>query len=223
MVERMEGIKIMYSLDQVLGIHGLRPKTVLHVGAHIGQELGLYKNFGIESGIFIEADPETYQRLEQSLINENSWHSVEALVSDIGEVDIDFWRSSNDKMSSSLLKPGMHLTEHPDVKFEKDPITIKTKTLDSLNLGKFDLVVMDVQGAELKVLRGGIETFKNADALWLEVALGGLYQGDCTINDLVEFLSKFDFYPAYVVIGSTLWGDAFFVKRSTLINKRENQ
>lgn len=216
----MEGIKVMYSLDHVLRIHGLNPKTVLHVGAHIGQELSMYKNFGIESGVFIEADPSIYQRLEDSLKNEENWNSVEALVSDVDDVDVDFWISSNDKMSSSLLKPGLHLTEHPDVTFDKDPIKIKTKTLDSLNLGKFDLVVMDVQGAELKVLHGGVETFKDADALWLEVALGGLYQNDCTINELVEFLSKFDFYPVYVVIGSTLWGDAFFVKRNTLISRR---
>ncbi len=219
----MEGVKTMYSLDQVLGIHGLRPKRVLHVGAHIGQELSMYKNFGVESGIFVEADPEVYQRLEKSLVEEDSWNSIKALVSDVHDIDVDFWTSSNDKMSSSLLKPRLHLTEHPDVKFDKDPIKIKTKTLDSLNLGKFDLVVIDVQGAELKVLRGGIETFKDADALWLEVALGGLYEGDCNINELVKFLSEFDFYPAYVVIGSNLWGDAFFIKRSALISRRENQ
>lgn len=216
----MEGVKNMYSLDQVLGIHGLMPKTVLHVGAHMAQELPMYKEFGAQSGVFIEADPTIYSRLSNSLANEQDWNTVEALVSDTNDLEVDFWVSDNDRMSSSLLKPGLHLTEHPDVKFNSVPIKIKTKTLDSLNLGKFDLVVMDVQGAELKVLKGGIETFKDADALWLEVALGGLYEGDCTINDLVEFLSKFDFYPAYVVIGSTLWGDAFFIKRNTLISRR---
>ena len=220
MVARVERVKNMYSLDQVLGIHGLKPKTVLHVGAHMAQELPMYKNFGAESGVFIEADPSVYSRLSNSLANEQDWNTVEALVSDINNLEVDFWTSSNDKMSSSLLKPGLHLTEHPDVIFDSVPIKLKTKTLDSLNIGKFDLVVIDVQGAELKVLKGGIETFKDADALWLEVALGGLYEGDCTINDLVEFLSKFDFYPVYIVIGNNLWGDAFFVKRNTLISRR---
>jgi FkbM family methyltransferase len=213
----------MHSLNHILGIHGLKPKTVLHVGAHMAQELQMYKDFGAESGVFIEADPTIYPRLSNSLIDEKNWNTVEALVSDVDDIEVDFWISDNDRMSSSLLKPGLHLTEHPNVRFRPIPIKIKTKTLDSLNLGKFDLVVMDVQGAELKVLKGGIETFKNADALWLEVALGGLYEGDCNINDLVEFLSKFDFYPAYVLIGSTLWGDAFFVKRNTLISRRLGQ
>lgn len=220
MVERMEGIKKMYSIRQVLSIHGLKPKNVLHVGAHIGQELSMYKDIGLTSGVFIEADPTVYKRLEESLIGESNWKAIEALVSDTDEIEVDFWVSSNDKMSSSLLEPGLHLTEHPDVKFDPKPIKIKTKTLDSMCLGKFDLVVMDVQGAELKVLSGGVETFKNADALWLEVALGGLYKNDCSINDLSEFLAPFGFYPVYVVIGSTLWGDALFVKKETLINRR---
>jgi FkbM family methyltransferase len=184
MVERMEGIKKMYSIRQVLSIHGLKPKNVLHVGAHIGQELSMYKDIGLTSGVFIEADPTVYKRLEESLIGESNWKAIEALVSDTNEIEVDFWVSSNDKMSSSLLEPGLHLTEHPDVRFDPEPIKIKTKTLDSMCLGKFDLVVMDVQGAELKVLSGGVETFKNADALWLEVALGGLYKNDCSINDL---------------------------------------
>lgn len=218
----MEGVKIMYSLDHVLAIHGIKPKKVLHVGAHIAQELSMYKAFGAQSGVFIEADPSVYSRLNAHLKDEDNWQAVEALVSDTSDSEVSFWLSDNDKMSSSLLRPALHLTEHPDVMFDNEPITLKTKTLDSLNLGKFDLVVIDVQGAELKVLSGGIETFKDADALWLEVALGGLYEGDCTINELVEFLSKYDFYPAYVVIGSTLWGDAFFVKRQTLMSRRDN-
>jgi FkbM family methyltransferase len=219
----MEGVKVMYELDHVLAIHGLTPKTVLHVGAHMAQELPMYKAFGAESGVFIEADPSVCSRLRESLKDETNWKVVEALVSDTNEEDASFWTSDNDKMSSSLLKPALHLTEHPDVIFDEQPISLKTKTLDSLGLGKFDLVVIDVQGAELKVLSGGIETFKDADGLWLEVALGGLYEDDCTINELVKFLAQYDFYPAYVVIGSTLWGDAFFVKRQTLISRRSGQ
>ena len=211
----------MYNIAQVLGIHGLKPKNVLHVGAHIGQELSMYKNMGLTSGVFIEADPTVYKRLEESLTDESNWKSIEALVSDTQDIDVDFWVSSNDKMSSSLLEPGLHLTEHPDVKFDSSPIKIKTKTLDSLLLGKFDLIVMDVQGAELKVLSRGIETFKDADALWLEVSLGGLYKNDCSINDISEFLAPFGFYPVYVVIGSTLWGDALFIKKDTLIKRRQ--
>ena len=210
----------MYSMTQVLSIHGLHPKTVLHIGAHLAQELEMYKNYGISQGTFIEADPEVYLRLKDYLKNEIGWHTIEALLSDVDGEESNFWLSSNDKMSSSLLKPDLHLTEHPDVKFEDKPIKLLTHTLDCLMLNNFDLIVMDTQGAELKVLKGGMDTIKNADAIWIEVALGGLYENDCSINELVHFLSPYGFYPVYVVIGSTLWGDALFVKRDTLIKRR---
>ena len=210
----------MYSITQVLNIHNLHPKTVLHIGAHLAQELEMYKSYGIFQGTFIEANPEVYLRLKESLKDESRWHTIEALLSDVDGEESDFWVSDNDKMSSSLLKPDLHLTEHPDVKFEDIPIKLLTRTLDCLLLNNFELIVMDAQGAELKILKGGMDTIKNADAIWIEVALGGLYKNDCSINDLVHFLSPYGFYPVYVVIGSTLWGDALFVKRDTLIKRR---
>ena len=212
----------MYSMTQVLNIHNLHPKTVLHIGAHLAQELEMYKSYGIFQGTFIEANPEVYLRLKESLKDESRWHTIEALLSDVDGEESDFWVSDNDKMSSSLLKPDLHLTEHPDVKFEDIPIKLLTRTLDCLLLNNFELIVMDAQGAELKILKGGMDTIKNADAIWIEVALGGLYKNDCSINDLVHFLSPYGFYPVYVVIGNNLWGDALFVKRDTLIkNSKE--
>ena len=67
---------------------------------------------------------------------------------------IDFFRASNNGNSSSILKPQRHLDHYPEVAF-KQTIKIKTLPLDSLNLGKFDLIVMDVQGAEHLVIEGG--------------------------------------------------------------------
>lgn len=50
------------------------------------------------------------------------------------------------------------------IKKEKDTINpfndIKLSTIDMLNLEKLDLIKLDVEGHELKVLKGGIETIK---------------------------------------------------------------
>ena len=114
----------------------------------------MYKSYGIFQGTFIEANPEVYLRLKESLKDESRWHTIEALLSDVDGEESDFWVSDNDKMSSSLLKPDLHLTEHPDVKFEDIPIKLLTRTLDCLLLNNFELIVMDAQGAELKILKG---------------------------------------------------------------------
>ena len=49
----------------------------------------------------------------------------------------------------------------------------KATTIDSLFAGKtFDLIKLDVQGAELNVMRGGEHTMGNAKALMAEISLG---------------------------------------------------
>jgi FkbM family methyltransferase len=67
---------------------------------------------------------------------------------------VDFYQASNNGASSSILKPHRHLNHYPEVAFKK-PIKLESVPLDSLNLGRFDLIVMDVQGAEHLVIEGG--------------------------------------------------------------------
>ena len=50
----------------------------------------------------------------------------------------------------------------------------KATTIDNLFAGKidFDLIKLDVQGAEINVMRGGERTMSNAKALMAEISLG---------------------------------------------------
>jgi FkbM family methyltransferase len=200
-------------LKWVLLNHNLYPQTVLHLGAHLAQELPYYLEAGLKSGTFIEADPSTFSKLNDALKNEPNFRAIQALLSDQDGMQVDFHVASNEQ-SSSLLIPSGHLIQHPDVHFNESPIQLTTHRLDSLSLGVFDLIVIDVQGAELKVLRGGVDTVKNAKIVLLEVSLGGLYAGDCTINEIIAFLTLCDFAPVSLKIGPNRWGDAIFVKQS---------
>ncbi|MCH8331761.1 MAG: FkbM family methyltransferase [Bacteroidetes bacterium] len=66
--------------------------------------------------------------------------------------------------SSSLLVPDKHLEITPWVKFEES-IKVKTITMDSFchskGISSIDFIHIDVQGAELKVLDGARNMFKN--------------------------------------------------------------
>lgn len=200
-------------LNWVLKTHNIFPKSVLHIGAHLAQELPFYREVGLLSGIFIEASPATFLELGKILEGQSDFSATHALLSDSDGLIVDFFLANNGQ-SSSLLNPSGHLSQHPDVTFHQEPIKLTTRKLDILNLGIFDLIVMDVQGAEIKVLSGGTKTIKDAKVILLEASLGGLYEGDCTINEIIAFLTPYGFSPVDLKIGSNRWGDAIFIKNN---------
>lgn len=204
----------MFSIDliKVLDVHQVKPKRVLHIGAHLAQELSIYKSLGCSSGIFVEADPVTSRELSASLENENNFEAIEACLSDKSGELVEFFRASNHGVSSSILRPAMHLAKYPEIEFNKNTLQLVSKCLDDLNLGTFDLVVLDVQGAELKVLRGGMETIKDAKALMIEVSIIRLYEGDSHISEIVEFLTPFGFSPVALNVFAEGWGDCLFIR-----------
>ena len=76
---------------------------------------------------------------------------------------------------SFRVKPP-HMSAQPSTQIhfkDTEPIVRKATTIDSLFAGKtFDLIKLDVQGAELNVMRGGEHTMGNAKALMAEISLG---------------------------------------------------
>jgi len=82
-----------------------------------------------------------------------------------------------------------------DGKYET--IHIQTATLDSRNYfdgEPIDLIKMDVQGAELDILKGGEKTVKNAKHLLIETSLVEYNQGAPLIEDIVDQMKQYGFY-----------------------------
>ena len=73
------------------------------------------------------------------------------------------------------------------------------------------MLVMDVQGAELIVLQGALKTLEQCDAVYLEVSEAPLYEGGCTLEQLIAFLKPLGFRIKWLELNSLNWGNAFFV------------
>lgn len=108
--------------------------------------------------------------------------------------------------SSSLLDmTNVHKRMFP---FTKNEITIKvsTDTLDNLfykiDVGNI-LLKMDVQGAELMVLKGGVNLLNKIKAIYLEVSLLKFYQGQAEIEEIISFLKIYGF-SAFLQINPVL-------------------
>jgi hypothetical protein len=122
--------------------------------------------------------------------------------------------SSNDLQSSSILEPYLHLTGHPNVRF------IGQEEVDIRRLDEYEkdcygcnLLMMDTQGYELEVLKGGSETLKHIDYVYCEVSRGEVYRGTALVEDIDAFLKNYEFHRVETCWATDLWGDALYIKR----------
>ena len=75
-------------------------------------------------------------------------------------------------------------------------ITVPTKTLDSCNYFNnepIDLIKIDVQGAELDILKGGKKTIQNTRYVLAEVSLVEYNQGAPLIGDVIDKMKEYRF------------------------------
>lgn len=188
-------------------------KTIVHVGAHFGDEVPSYKN-KYEKIIMIEADPESFSVLDGKYKNDEQVKTINMAVSD-KKGFIPFYRTSNGQSSSMFELNKPHLDQFSYVK-QTDTIDIQADTLDSLvNLkDSGNRLVIDVQGAELNVLKGSIETLKKIDEITLEVNYEESYKGCCLMHEIDEFLYDKGFKRTTATFGGCQ-GDANYIKNES--------
>lgn len=196
----------------------IKPTGIIHIGAHHGEELGTYlKDQDVKDIVFFEASNNTFRYLKHNIDATQKpahIHSITAYPVGLGaeEKEVEFYIASNGQ-SSSVLKPQLHVSQHPEVIFngvEK----IKIKTLDSFNLSGFDYINMDVQGYELEVLKGATNTLKNVKWIYTEVNNALLYENCVLIGDLDNFLADHGFKrfdTSWCRLHGN-WGDALYIK-----------
>ena len=126
----------------------------------------------------------------------------------------DVQLSNNVKLSKMVE----YLNEFSFVKF-RNPIKIKTRRLDSFDFVKeCDTLIMDVQGAELKVLNG-LDDYDNFKLIILEYVSENLYKNGCVFDDLYEKLTSkgFKYYESFDIYfndaSSVFAGNAVFVRK----------
>jgi hypothetical protein len=125
--------------------------------------------------------------------------------------------STNDKMSSSILKPDKHLSQYPDIQFDSIE-EIKVNTLDSYHYYTYNFLNIDVQGYELEALKGSAETLKYIDYIYCEVNRESLYENNAMVEDIDKFLLAFNFKRVDTDWFCGTWGEAFYIKENREFN-----
>jgi FkbM family methyltransferase len=138
-------------------------KKVLHIGGHLGREAEYYNDV-----VFVEPIPKYAEYLRSK-----GFRVIE------GAVCGDTLYVTSYDQASSILTPLEHKVS--------TTIHVKSYTLDEINDGTFDLLVMDVQGAELMILKSGELTFNN---IIVEASIIPRYKGAPSKKEILDYLES---------------------------------
>jgi FkbM family methyltransferase len=188
-----------------------RPKKgIIHIGAHKCEEESLYTSLGLSSQkiLWIEANPE--------LVKSQSHRPnlYQAVISDKDDELVQFMITNNGE-SSSIYNFKTHEQEHPHV-VEIGRVSLYTTTLDTfydthhLAYDQFDVMNIDIQGAELVAFKGATRILPFLRAIYAEVNEKELYDGCGMIDQVDSYLSQFGFRRVITSMTKHGWGDALY-------------
>ena len=195
--------------------YGISPKGIIHVGACQLEEIEDYKSQGINNVVWIEGNPDLV-KLNSERAKSEGHILIEGLVYDIDDLEVEF-NITNNSQSSSILDFKKHSEYHPHVVVEKT-IKLKTKTLQTLleknkiDLFSFDFLNLDIQGIELRALKGMGEYLENIKYIYTEINSGEVYKGNDMLEDIDIFLGDLGFKRVETEMTPFEWGDAFYIK-----------
>lgn len=192
----------------------MQVRGVIEVGAHWGQEYDAYSLMGVENFVFIEPCTPAFQVLKTKFIGNPNVKLYNLACGDVQGQATMFTGPTNQGMSNSLLKPKFHLTQHPDVVFPDTEI-VDVELLDHLDfdLDKYNLLNMDCQGFEDRVLRGAVRTLETIDYIYTEVNRLEMYENNAMVEQLDAMLPEFERVETGWASDYHGWGDSLYLRR----------
>lgn len=192
-------------------------RGVIHIGAHDCEEQKFYNEVGADKSkvIWIEAMQEKID-----LFSQQGYRIFQSVISDTDNEEIKF-KITNNEESSSILELGTHSGSYPDIKVIRE-VTLNTTRMDTfisrekLDIDVFNFLNIDIQGAELKALKGFGNLLEKIDHIYLEVNTDYVYKNCALLPEIDEYLGRFGFIRVIVKMTGANWGDAFYVRKSRL-------
>ena len=203
---------MLIQLETLIRKYNIQFKGILHVGAHECEELSEYEKYiGRNQILWIEAieDKVEFSKSKYpNLLIEN------AIVSDTVE-QVTF-NISNNGQSSSFLNLGLHKQYHPSVhyvsSFQKETTRLDT-ILPKYSID-FNFLNLDIQGVELKALKGMESYLNRVDYIYTEVNSAYVYENCSIVTEIDDYLKQFGLYRVETCWTDCKWGDAFYIRKN---------
>lgn len=208
--------------------------VIFDVGAHHGESVAYLKTLFPNASIYsFEPDPDSFDALSSSVIGGVSYFNL--ALSDVDGA-ASFYRNKISH-TNSLFKVNLNSRDSigiANATAKNDPqyfegfneeVKVTATRLDSFtkqqSIGQIDLLKIDVQGAECRVLAGGNATLQNTKVLVLEISFFDYYEHQTAFMDVEQILSPLGFRLFSIseisnnpMNGRTDWAEVVYINTS---------
>jgi len=211
---------MLLNLTQLIKKYNLKISGVIHIGAHHGEEVPEYHANGIKDIVLIEPCAPAFKVLQNKFAASHHIQLFNLACAAVNGEAVMFTETANKGQSNSLLQPMRHLQHYPDIQF-KGTERVYVMRLDDIpysrpGMSRYNMINMDVQGAEGPVIIGAKETLDRIDYVYTEVNedAAQLYKNATGISYLDDLLKEFTrVETSWTQQG---WGDALYIRSSKL-------
>jgi len=209
-------------LFQKLLFAGEKHMVVFDVGAYVGDITAAYAKILPQATIYcFEPFPNSFKELSRLAKSKNIKTYQIALSNQKGKAK--FLVNTDRSCNSMFPRPTTGAKYYSESSQNIGQIEVKTQALDTFCetevINDIDILKLDVEGAELKVLKGATRklTEKRIKLIFTEVMFVAHYEGGCLFHEVSDFLSRYHYtlYNLYDLKrarnGRLRWGNAIFL------------
>ena len=231
-IERFDRDSVLTSLIDT------KEPIIFDVGANIGQTLKKFKNIWPDSNVYcFEPIKEFYDTLIDNSLNYDEVSCYNFAFGDTDKEDVKFYYHEIQPMLSGVYKLNPNSKDsiginEPDLAGLKEgdfmhnanqEITVKQHKLDTFvgywDIPKIDILKLDTQCSEAKILKGAEETLEKTSVILTELNFYDLYTKNLSFYDIEQYLKPagFKLYDiSYIsknpLNGRTDWVDVIYKK-----------
>ncbi|SKB15717.1 Methyltransferase FkbM family (fragment) [Planktothrix sp. PCC 11201] len=198
--------------------HNITPRGIILVGAYDGKTLKRLNLPNTVKTLLIDANPSAVGRLQANFADSPNIQVVQAAIANHN--DTVTLHLTSLESSSSILPWKQYSEIYPNIK-EIQQLTLSSRTLDTLleelNLSPsdFNILILDIQGAELLALEGATQLLNNLDAIYTNIHYQELFEGGALAGEVNQFLTDYQFdCVAEETPYHPAWGEAFYVRQT---------
>lgn len=179
-------------------LKGKSPVFIFDIGGYDGRTAIKYDRLFSRTHIHIfEPFPASVKRIRKSYGDRKNFIINEVAISNF--VGKDFLHINNNAATNSLLPSNASLKVFDKVTTTIDRIEVQVNTIDNycdeIGIEYIDILKLDVQGGELRVLEGaeGMLRRKRISVIYCELEFVEIYEGQPLVHHISQFLNGFGY------------------------------